>query len=242
MDPMLEAYEYDSMFGPAEVFSVETSEGKALRLLCIGGGFQSATYLDEERFEVPFKYCKAFDVMFNQEKQPESVLLLGGGAYSYPKHALTKHPSLCMDVVEIDPVVIDIARKHFFVDELEQICQKRLRSFAQDGMEFLKEASEKHYDVVINDSFAGNVQFAPLLSAEGLALSKRALSEGGMYLLNAVVEDETEEQEAAELELIYSALTKEFKHVACKGIEDDEFQGCINYLFMASDAELPEYL
>ena len=52
---------YPSMFGEAQVFNVEASDGTPLRMLYIGDGFQSATYVGERRMEPPFAYCRAFD-------------------------------------------------------------------------------------------------------------------------------------------------------------------------------------
>lgn len=239
VDPMLEEYQYESMFGTAEVFTVETDEGKALRLLYIDGGFQSATFLGQDRFVPPFTYCKAFDALFNKQPEPRDLLLIGGGAFSYPKHVLTQHVQATMDVVEIDPVVIDIARRHFFLDELEVTAGERLRSFAVDGMEFLRNAEPARYDAVVNDSFAGTVQDAPLLSAEGLALAKRALRPGGLYLLNAVAENSEDEQDWDALEAVRDALARQFAYVRCDSVEDEEFYGCVNHIFIAGDEPLP---
>lgn len=275
-DEMLEEYSYASMFGTAEVFAVETDDGVPLRMLYVDGGFQSASYLGERRFEPPFAYCRAFDSMFGADRSPKRVLLLGGGAYSYPKHLLTQHPDVCMDVVEIDPVIVDIARKHFFVDELEALCGNCLHSFVQDGFAFLQDAEPGAYDAMINDSFVGTVADAPLLSSEGLRLAKRALSENGLYLLNLAVEEEAEElEEGAEVEEVeegprdafeprdaleprdvlgphdaalsgegsgggllsevYATLESVFDTVCAIRVEDEDFCGCVNYVFLASD-------
>lgn len=245
LDPFLEEYSYDSMFGPAEVFTVETEDGQPLRCLYVDGGFQTATYLGDDRFKLPFAYCEAFDVMFQRAPSPTDILLIGGGAFSYPKHVLTSRLDCSMDVVEIDPAIIDIARKHFFVDQLEQLCGNRLRSFAEDGMDFLRNAEEGRYEAIINDSFAGTALDAPLLSQEGLKLTKRAMKDGGIYLLNAVVEDDedADEDERAqalqELQNIHDALASAFTNVACNDVEDEEYYGCINHIFIASDGPIP---
>lgn len=245
LDPYLQEYRYDSMFGTAEVFTMETDDGVPLRCLYVDGGFQSATYLGEDRFQLPFEYCKAFDIVFNRKPEPTSFLMLGGGAFSYPKHLLTAYDDTRIDVVEIDPVVIDIARRHFFVDELEDRCKDRLRAFAEDGRVFLRTAEEGAYDVVINDTFGGTVQDAPLLSEEALLLAKRAMTKGGIYLLNAVVNDDedVEEDERAqalqELEHIRQVLCRMFANVVCQDVEDENFDGCINHIYIASDGKLP---
>lgn len=237
-DPLLEEYSYDSMFGPAEVFCIETDGGVPLRVLYVDGGFQSATFLGENRFLAPFAYCRAFDVMFQREPSPKRILLLGGGAFSYPKHALTQRQGVSMDVVEIDPAVIEIARKHFFLDELEQRCGNRLRSFAADGAAFLKDALPASYDAIVNDCFAGTVQDAPLLSPENLMLSKSVLVSGGQYLLNAVFDEEDEAAEQIAAEQVQQALEDAFKFVCHRAVEDEDYAGCINHVYVASDQEI----
>lgn len=244
LDLYLEEYSYDSMFGPAEVFTVETDEGLPLRCLYVGGGFQSATYFGDKRFDLPFDYCKAFDVVFNRAEAPTEFLVLGGGGLSYPKHLLTTRPNANIDVVEIDPTIVEIARKHFFVDELEELHGDSLRIYAEDGNKFMREAQECSYDVVINDTFAGTVQDAPLLSPESLELTKSVMRANGFYLLNAVVEDDEDEDEDTrsraldELANIRSALSSVFGNVVCKDVIDENYYGSINHVFIASDGPI----
>ncbi|MFR3451637.1 MAG: hypothetical protein ACLTSX_08770 [Collinsella sp.] len=68
------------------------------------------------------------------------MLVMGGGGYAYPKHALTAHPALDMDVVEIDPSITRLARRWFFLDELERIAADRLRLITADARTFISQA------------------------------------------------------------------------------------------------------
>lgn len=109
--------------GFAAVYTAEEN----VRVLRAGGVFQSATYLDERRFEPVFEYYRGFDAMFESETPLASafghgvteVLMLGGGGFAYPKHLLSSRSGISLDVVEIDPAVVDAARRWFFLDELE---------------------------------------------------------------------------------------------------------------------------
>lgn len=186
-DELLEEYRYPTMFGEAEVFTLldedddtedsaesnsengtsnRSANGKPsstpIRVLYVGGGFQSATYLGKRRFEPVFEYYRAFDHMFEAPLTIKNVLMIGGGAYSYPKHLLTTHADVAIDVVEIDPAIVNIARKHFYLDELERAyggtCSDethgegetrnaasapcRLRTFIADGVAFLEKAAQ----------------------------------------------------------------------------------------------------
>ena len=224
---------YPTLFGEAQVFNVETSDGTPLRLLSIGDGFQSATFVGERRFEPPFAYCRALDCLFDALPQARRILMLGGGAFSYPKHVLATHPQVEMDVVEIDPAVIDIARRHFYLDELERECGGRLSVFACDGMDFLRNAAPGSYNAIINDCFAGIVQDAPLLSEQGLSLAKTALAPGGMYLLNGLAQNANDNTDWDTLDAIERALRSCFDAVVREPVCDQEFFGNINHIFIA---------
>ena len=127
--------------GIARVKGIRGEHGEKIRVLQQGGVYQSATYVGERRFEPVFAYYRAFDAMFEAEPVlcaasghgVERVLMLGGGGYAYPKHALTQHAGLVMDVVEIDPAVTRLARRWFFLDELERLAGERLRSITADA-------------------------------------------------------------------------------------------------------------
>lgn len=242
-DELLEEFNYPTMFGEAQVFTLETDDederecedadakhygegggaddtserresvdteqhGRPIRVLYVGGGFQSASYLGDARFEPVFEYYRAFDHMFESARPINHVLMIGAGAYSYPKHLLTSRNDTTIDVVEIDPAIVEIARKHFFVDELEQRYGEngteqagRLRTIVEDGVTFLAHAQSAAYDAIINDSFDGTNPTGLLLTPESIRQAKRCLTPGGLYLLNAVVDaeeyEEFEEREEA---------------------------------------------
>lgn len=178
-DISLEYFEYpDAMFGGACVYVIEDEEsGTLLRVLEVGGGIQSAAYVDERRFEPVFQYYRALDIMFDYEQDCHQgkygekacdfnvncVLMLGGGGCSYPNYALSTHPNLAMDVVEIDPVIIDIARKHFYVDELQERfnAQDRLRLIAEDGRAYVESCAQAQKDPQVLPQADGLVDLDP---------------------------------------------------------------------------------
>ncbi len=239
LDDANEDCTYPSMFGEAQVFNVEARDETPLRILSIGDGFQSATFIGERRFEPPFAYCRTFDQLFEIKPDAHRILMLGGGAFSYPKHALTSYPQISMDVVEIDPVVIDIARRHFYLDELEKSCGERLHVFACDGLYFLRAGEPGAYDAVINDCFAGVIQDAPLLSDEGMRFTKRALAAGGVYLLNGLAESAHDPTDRKTLDQIKAVMERFFSPVLCESVHDQEFFGNVNHIFIGRSIFAP---
>lgn len=231
---------YPTMFGDAEVFTMQTEGGTPVRVLYVGGGFQSASYLGRRRMEPVFEYYRGFDHMFDAGIPVNRVLMLGGGGYSYPKHLLSStEGSPSIDVVEIDPAIIEIARKHFFVDELERehgpMGSGRLRSFAQDGREFVRNAPQGFYDVLINDSFGGADPTVGLLTSTALEEAKRCMVPGGLYLLNAVVPEDDPHVLTTFMELLLEAFGNAYA-ISCY---DEEFAGEENWLVIGTDGSYP---
>lgn len=107
--------------GLALVRTVRDEDGAPVRVLQHGGVFQSATYLNERWCYPPFAYLRAFERAFEAETPTFRIrraLMLGGGGYAWPKWALSRHPELRLDVVELDPAITRIARRFFFLGEL----------------------------------------------------------------------------------------------------------------------------
>ena len=238
VDSLLEECLYPTMFGKAEVFTLQTDEGTPVRVLYVGGGFQSATFLGIDRFKPVFAYYRAIDFVLEAARPTSRMLMIGGGGFSYPKHLLMsgepQHKDVCIDVVEIDPAIVDIARRHFFLDEVERLHgpsgSGRLGIIVANGVQALRDAESGIYDVVVNDSFDGTDPAGMLLSPDALALAKRAMTPGGMYLLNVIADDAEQAVPPARV------LKGAFAHVYLLPCPDEDFDGSSNNLLVASDA------
>ena len=230
-------YSYPSQFGTAEIFTLTSESGEPVRVLNVGGGFQSATYLGKKRFEPVFEYYRAFDHMFDCGNTINRVLMIGGGGFSYPKHLLTTREGVSIDVVEADPAIVDIARKHFFVDELEKKYGtgngRRLNIWTGDGLKYLSDSSGKSYDAIINDAFDGANPAVSLLTSTALAKAKTNMTDDGLYLLNTVIAEDDNEMLRTYMEI----LLEGFCNVHAIKCVDEEFAGEDNWLLIASDSQ-----
>lgn len=132
--------------GLARVFNIKDDTGVPVRVLKVGGVYQSATYLDEEtKYLLPFAYYRAFDAVFQEGIAHNRLLMLGGGGCAFPKHVLAEDNTTCIDVIEPDTAVTSIAREYFFLDDA--ISQfdgdgTRLHIIADDGAHFLHRRAE----------------------------------------------------------------------------------------------------
>ncbi|MBQ3106344.1 MAG: fused MFS/spermidine synthase [Eggerthellaceae bacterium] len=231
-----------AMFGTAYVYDVETEDGDPVRLLEVGGVFESATYLDERRFEPAFEYYRAFDRLFEAFPQPERVLMLGGGGFAYPKHFVASQPFGAMDVVEIDPVITRIAYERFFLGELVERYRTaetgRLRIVTADARAYVEELAcgdvPLRYDVIINDSFSGDAPTEWLAGREGLDALKRCLAPNGLLMVNFICDVEAD---ASDLVRLLLDLRSAFAYVHVIPCVDETFGGEDNNLVIATDGE-----
>lgn len=240
---------FSTRFGEAAVYAMPGADGSLVRMLNVGGVLQSATYTDERWARCPFAYLRAFDHLFEAALPAAAhpltvgrVLMIGGAGFAYPKQLLTEHPGVALDVVEIDPAMVQIARERFFLDRLEEqlAAEERasdLRIFVEDGETFLRRAVGNRYDVIINDAFVGRDAVPFFASDEGIACARACLAPGGLLMANCVVEytGDAMYQLFAQVE----RLRGHFANVYVIDASDDEFGGADNYLVIATDGAYP---
>jgi len=117
-----------------------------------------------------------------------SVLILGlaGGAISRQYHAFFPDRLEAVDGVEVDPVMIDLARRHFALDAEHH---PRLAIHVLDGRLFLR-TSGSRYDIVIVDAYAHQIYLPPhMATVSFFEETKQVLEPGGVMALNASAYD-----------------------------------------------------
>ena len=181
---------YDSEYSRILVFNRYNENNELIRSFTMDSGHESAAYVDEDRWnELVFKYTQMYDLMFDSSKEIKDTLLIGGAGYSYPKHYISKFPDKSMDVVEIDPMVTEIAKKYFYLDKLIEEYKTeetgRLKLITEDGRTYLNR-NEKKYDAILNDAFSDTTPVATLTTIEAVKNIKKSLNENGLYLTNII--------------------------------------------------------
>lgn len=146
-------------------------------------GSQSAMYPDAPS-ELVGSYSRFYRMLMYYQPDPKDILLLGGGAYSLPKSMLGEHPQMQMDVVELDPGITEIAKKHFALEPGQ--FGSRLSIYHQDARTFLNQNS-KRYDALFLDVF-GSSPTVPfhLTTREAVLKMKQALKPEGVLIANVI--------------------------------------------------------
>lgn len=194
----------DTEYGRIIIEDTEIN-GESVRLYKQSGAYSSATYLHvDKQNDIVYPYIKKYDDIF-KFIDAKSTLMIGGAAYQYPKYFIANYPDKTMDVVEIDPMSTEIAKKYFFLKE-----SPRLGLINEDGRIYLQNTT-KTYDAILNDAFAGENPVPTLATVEAAKLIKSKLNKNGVYFSNILGSVEGDDGKFLRAEV--KTLSQVFHHV-----------------------------
>jgi spermidine synthase len=153
-----------------------------------------------------FIYTKYFPLGFVFNPTAKKVLFVGGGGFSGPKYFLKTYPNITVDVVEIDPVVINVAKKYFDVDA----SNPRLKIYNEDARNFLSRTNQK-YDIIVLDAYSKNyVPFHLMTLGYYQLLYNRLTTPNGVIVSNQLG-SLAEEQDTSKLyRAVYKTMSQVF--------------------------------
>ena len=125
-------------------------------------------------------YSDYVDLAFLYNPNIKSVLVIGLGGGTVPKRFVRDYPQVTVDAVEIDPAVIKIAQRYFFVEP-----GPRLKVHESDGRQFLRRTKRKWDMILLDAYYADTVPFF-LTTREFFTLAKSRLNPGGVLVNNVV--------------------------------------------------------
>lgn len=235
-----------TMFGPALIFDAEDADGTPVRLLNVNGTFQSVSYIDKGlRFELSCICQRIMAEVIHIAGGPGNAIILGGGGYSLPKYLVAHYPHANIAVVEIDPVMTQIAREDFFLNDLietyDAITTKRLELICADGWDCLRKNAavpgKGPYKLVVNDAFSGKRPLGPMATDEGARIIHACLAENGIYLANLI--STCEGRGARHTKRTLDVFAQEFEHVYFIPERPQEPQRRSSNTMVAADFPLP---
>ncbi|MEF8907367.1 MAG: fused MFS/spermidine synthase [Haloarculaceae archaeon] len=129
-----------------------------------------------------FEYTRYFHLphLIRDEPDVDRVLFVGGGGFSGPKRYLAEYPDATVDVVELDPAVVDAAREYFRVPD-----SPRLTVHTMDGRRFLRETN-RTYDVIVLDAYRADEVPYHLTTVEFMRLVEDRLAADGAVVANLI--------------------------------------------------------
>ena len=155
------------------------ADDQEARYLRFDSSFQSAMWLDEP-FRTRFRYTDYLDLGLAYNPGAEDVLFIGLGGGSAPKRFWRDFPALQLQVVELDPDVVDAAYKWFALPR-----DPRLQVDTSDGRQWLRDHRER-WDVIVIDAFYADAIPFQLTTHEFLELVRTRLEPGGVVVVNII--------------------------------------------------------
>ena len=123
-------------------------------------------------------YRMSFISLAFMERHPQNALFVGLGAGAMPRYFHRYYPDAEIDVVEIDPDILDVAGKFFFFRETP-----RIKVHLHDGRIFIKRTKTK-YDIIFLDAYQNDYIPFHLTTVEFLREIKKKLNDGGVVVSN----------------------------------------------------------
>jgi spermidine synthase len=128
--------------------------------------------------DLPMLYSRAMTIAAIYPQDVKRVLILGLGGGAIPTYLGRFLPDATIDTVELDPGVIDVAKKYFGIRETS-----KSRFFESDGRVFLHRHSEP-YDLIMVDAFTGSYIPFHLMTKEFYRLVRDRLTPHGVAAFN----------------------------------------------------------
>lgn len=131
-------------------------------------------------------YTEMFHIPLIWNDNPKHVLFVGAGGGIGPRMFLDDYEDIKVDVVEIDPIVVDLAEEYFDMPRDED--EPRLTTYVDDGRAiFYRDLIAAQYDLVLLDAFSSGGQ-PPfhLMTVEYLTIVKDHLTADGVVASNVI--------------------------------------------------------
>jgi spermidine synthase len=177
---------------PAHVVFNQTTFYHQIRVfqsMLPNGDYERTLYLDttiegaqyEKSRELPIAYQRYWELVKIFCPKIKSAAFMGAGAYAMPQSLLDAYPHVAIDVIEIDPKLVEVGRSFFRLKEYPQIA-----ALVDDARHYLN-TSKKRYDLIFGDAYNG-VRYVPahLITLEFFELIKKRLDEKGVYMMNLI--------------------------------------------------------
>jgi spermidine synthase len=167
-------YEKDSLY-----HHIIVTDDDGMRTLRFDRLRQSALDLKDPNRMV-FHYTQYLHLAMVFHDHPQRALFIGLGGGSAPRRFHRDYPTLLIDVAELDPEVVSVAKRYFMFQEND-----RMKVQAVDGRIFLQKTPHR-YDMIVLDAYYADAIPFHLTTREFLTELKAKLSPTGIVVSNII--------------------------------------------------------
>lgn len=164
---------WETQYSHTEVLTVGD-----MKVLKIDNKWHSAMFLN--RADLAFGYTKYYLLGKGLNPGAQKFLMIGGGGFTVASNFIKRYPDIKVDVVEIDPLLSEIAQKEFGLEK-----NARLTIFNEDGRTFInRQEGVGRYDVLLMDAFSSFSIPFQLTTIESVTKMKSLLTPQGIIITN----------------------------------------------------------
>ena len=167
-------YEKDSLY-----HHIIVTDDDGMRTMRFDRLRQSAMDLNDPDRMV-FHYTQYLHLAMAFHDNPQRVLFIGLGGGSAPRRFHRDYPSLLIDVAELDPEVVSVAKRYFMFQESD-----RMQVQAVDGRIFMQKTPHR-YDAIFLDAYYADAIPFHLATREFLQEIKAKLTPTGIVVSNII--------------------------------------------------------
>jgi spermidine synthase len=148
---------------------------------------ESALYPNRPGHPPETVYTRILHMGVALHPEARKVLVVGLGGGSVPREfcEIYADRNVEVDVVEVDPLVVAVAREHFFHRD-----EKGVKTYVGDGRQFVRRAGasrHREYDMIVLDAYSGGGHIpAHLVTREFLEQCRARLAPGGVVVSNII--------------------------------------------------------
>jgi spermidine synthase len=163
---------------PYATIVVKKGEGGLLTLWFGGNKYPDSAVKVGDPDYIEFEYTQAMTVALALAGEPKRVLVVGLGGGTLPSLFRKHYPGMVIDTVDIDPDVVDVAKKLFGFRE-----DPAMRVYVEDGRQFIEKCKDP-YDVIFLDAYGGEEVPYHMATKEFLQAVRRATAPNGVVASN----------------------------------------------------------
>ena len=167
-------YERDTVY-----HRITVSDEGGVRFLKLDNYWQSALDLSNPRRTV-FAYTDYMHLPVILRPDARRVLMIGLGGATVPVRYYQDYPQMHVDVAELDPRVVEVARRYFQAPQGD-----RLRVTTEDGRLFMTRSADR-YDIILLDAYLIDTIPFHLATREFFAAARAHLVPGGVLGSNVI--------------------------------------------------------
>jgi len=157
---------------------VVTEDSRGLRTLFFEGRVRQSVVKPGDPDHLELAYARVMPAGLAFVDRPQRVLIVGLGGGTIPSFLHKHYPDTRIDCVDIDPAVVDVAKRYFGFRE-----DRTMRAYANDGRRFIEQCREP-YDIIFLDAFGSDNIPYDLATREFLQAVRRALTPQGIVVGN----------------------------------------------------------